>query len=206
MMPTALDLNDARKGIRTKEGLEMAKKKFQLDRNKADKNGDGEVTELEKVQGEAEQRTVGKDDLVNMSHGGLMCGDMEDDLPIGASPENVADDIPAMLSQDEYVLPAHVVKWYGLMHIQQMQSEAEAGLMAMSMAGLIGGEDPDQMSEEELYEGSEADVTEDAYEGEIESATVEVSDELEGEDYELEPQTAPLPGMMKRQKWAFIIS
>jgi hypothetical protein len=76
----------------------------------------------------------------------------------------------------------------------------------MSMAGLIGGEDPDQMSEEELYEGSEADVTEDAYEGEIESATVEVSDELEGEDYELEPQTAPLPGMMKRQKWAFIIS
>lgn len=211
-------LSDATKGIRTKEGMDMAKNKFQLDRSKADKDGDGDVSEMEKVSGEAAQRTVGKDDIPAMAHGGLMCGEGEDELPIGANPENVADDIPAMLSQDEYVLPAHVVKWHGLKHIQEMQAEAEAGLMAMSMAGLIGGEEPEEENEPE--EGSEEDVAEDLAEGEaldeddmiesenveVESPTVMVEDELEDESYEEEPSSSALPGMMKKQRYAFIIS
>lgn len=196
---------DATKGIRTKEGMEMAKKKFQLDQARADANGDGEVSELEKIKGEAEQRTVGKDSLPAMAHGGLMCGG-DAELPIGASPENVADDIPAMLSQDEYVLPAHVVKWHGLKHIQEMQMEAEAGLMAMSMMGLIGG----QEIEEEAVETDEEDVIEDEYvesmDVELDIPAVEVEDELEGESYEEEPTSSELPGMVKKQKYAFIIS
>lgn len=196
---------DATKGIRTKEGMEMAKKKFQLDQARADADGDGEVSELEKIKGEAEQRTVGKDSLPAMAHGGLMCGG-DAELPIGASPENVADDIPAMLSQDEYVLPAHVVKWHGLKHIQEMQMEAEAGLMAMSMMGLIGG----QEIEEEAVETDEEDVIEDEYvesmDVELDIPAVEVEDELEGESYEEEPTSSELPGMVKKQKYAFIIS
>ena len=50
---------------------------------------------------------------------------MSDPLPIGSSPENVADDIEVMISQGEYVLPANVVKWHGLKHIMSMQDEAE---------------------------------------------------------------------------------
>jgi hypothetical protein len=203
-----LVLSDATKGIRTREGMEMANKKFQLDRSKADQDGDGDVSKLEEVQGEAAQRTVGKDDLVEMNCGGIMMPDMEldpvsgNEVPLGSTPENVRDDIPAMLSQDEYVLPAHVVKWHGLKHIQEMQMEAEAGLMSMSMEGLIGG------VEEAAEEADEDDTMEDEYvmDVEVDVPTVEVEDELEGEEYEEEPQTSTLPGMMKKQKYAFIIS
>jgi hypothetical protein len=205
-----LVLSDATKGIRTREGMEMANKKFQLDRSKADQDGDGDVSKLEEIQGEAAQRTVGKDDLVEMACGGIMMPDMEldpvsgNEVPLGSTPENVRDDIPAMLSQDEYVLPAHVVKWHGLKHIQEMQMEAEAGLMSMSMEGLIGG------VEEAAEEADEDDTMEDEYiedmDVEVDVPTVEVEDELEGEEYEEEPQTSTLPGMMKKQKYAFIIS
>lgn len=216
----SISLRDATKGIRTKEGMDMANKKFQLDRSKADKDGNGDVSELEKVQGEAEQRTVGKDDLPAMADGGLMCGHTDHDIPIGSSEENVADDIPAMLSQDEYVLPAHVVKWHGLKHIQEMQMEAEAGLMGMSMSGLISGEEeyePEEGSEEDIEEDlaegealDEDDLLEDEYveaeDVEVEIPTVEVEDDLEDEAYEEEPTSSQLPGMVKKQKYAFIIS
>ena len=202
--------SDATKGIRTREGMDMANKKFQLDRSKADQDGDGDVSKLEEIQGEAAQRTVGKDDLVEMACGGIMMPDMEldpvsgNEVPLGSTPENVRDDIPAMLSQDEYVLPAHVVKWHGLKHIQEMQMEAEAGLMSMSMEGLIGG------VEEAAEEADEDDTMEDEYvedmDVEVDVPTVEVEDELEGEEYEEEPQTSTLPGMMKKQRYAFIIS
>jgi hypothetical protein len=233
--------SDATKGIRTKEGMDMAMKKFQLDRSKADRDGDGEVSPLEAIQGEAAQRTVGKDDLVEMACGGIMMPEMEYDpvsgneVPLGSTPENVRDDIPAMLSQDEYVLPAHVVKWHGLKHIQEMQMEAEAGLMAMQFEGLIGGQpvEDDTLSAEEKYnqlvghtedagmevtvedgevqvEDPDEDFTQDEYidemDVEVDIPTVEVEDELDGEEYEEEPLTSTLPGMMKKQKYAFIIS
>lgn len=207
-----LALGEATKGIRTLEGMEMAMNKFQLDRKDADTNGDGEVTKLEEIQGEAAQRTVGKDDLVEMNCGGIMMPEMEIDpisgneVPLGSTPENVRDDIPAMLSQDEYVLPAHVVKWHGLKHIQEMQMEADAGLMSMAMEGLIGGMEMEEAAEE----ADEDDMMEDEYvesmDVEVDAPTVEVEDELEEEDYEEEPQTSELPGMVKKQKYAFIIS
>lgn len=210
MARSKLGLDEATKGIRTREGMDMAKNKFQLDRGNADSNNDGDVSALEEIQGEAAQRTVGKDDLVEMNCGGIMMPDMEYDpvsgneVPLGSTPENVRDDIPAMLSQDEYVLPAHVVKWHGLKHIQEMQIEAEAGLMSMSMEGLIGG------VEESAEDADEDDTMEDEYvedmDVEVDVPTVEVEDELEGEDYEEEPLTSTLPGMMKKQKYAFIIS
>jgi len=209
---TKLGLDEATKGIATFEGMEMAMKKFQLDREEADKDGDGEVSKLEEIQGEAEQRTVGKDNLVEMNCGGIMMPEMEIDpvsgneVPLGSTPENVRDDIPAMLSQDEYVLPAHVVKWHGLKHIQEMQMEAEAGLMSMAMEGLIGGME----MEEEAAEADEDDMMEDEYvesmDVDVDVPTVEVEDDMEEEAYEEEPQTSELPGMVKKQKYAFIIS
>lgn len=212
MAKTKLGLDEATKGIATFEGMEMAMKKFQLDREDADKDGDGEVSKLEEIQGEAEQRTVGKDNLVEMNCGGIMMPEMEIDpisgneVPLGSTPENVRDDIPAMLSQDEYVLPAHVVKWHGLKHIQEMQMEAEAGLMSMAMEGLIGGME----MEEEAAEADEDDMMEDEYvesmDVDVDVPTVEVEDDMEEEAYEEEPQTSELPGMVKKQKYAFIIS
>jgi len=165
-------LATANKGITTPEGLDMANKKFQLDDKEADTNGDGRLTTREKEVGKAVQRNVAPevtdDEKVQMSHGGMAnsCGDgMMDGLmgfdgvsgnpiPIGSNAENVRDDIDAKLSTDEYVLPAHVVKWHGLKHIQSMQTEAEMGLMSMQMEGLIqevGGEE-DEYEHHMMYD------------------------------------------------------
>lgn len=223
-----LSLADATKGITTQEGRKMAKKKFQLDVSTADPDGDGNMTQMERIQAEATQKAAvesGDADLddagtaVGMNCGGMMLPDEDIDpvsgnpVPLGSNPENVRDDLPAMLSQDEYVLPAHVVKWHGLKHIQEMQMEAETGLMGLHMDGLIGGQ------EYEPEEGSEEDTIEDLAEGEeldgddvlsedmnVETPVVEVEDELDDLEYEDVPEESALPGMMKKQKYAFIIS
>lgn len=193
-------LGTATKGITTKEGEEMASKKYQRDDKKADTNKDGKLSAREKEIGDAIQ----KNELVEMSHGGMMSGIMGYDevsgnpIPIGASPENVRDDIEAMISTDEYVIPAHVVKWHGLRYIQMMQQEAEMGLMAMKMEGLIqGGEAPEEDEAEEEIDETEMDV-------DVEVATIQVDDLLDESDEikEISPRTSSMP-MMQSNKFAF---
>ena len=164
-------LATARRGITTQEGEDMANNKVQLDRKKADANKDGKVSKYEELSGEAKQLAMvddpDQDEKVKMSHGGMaMMGDYGEGLmsnydpvsgnpiPLGSSAENVRDDIDAKISTDEYVLPAHVVKWHGLKHIMEMQSEAEMGLMSMDMSGLIqevGGEE-DEYADHMMYD------------------------------------------------------
>ncbi|MAO22241.1 MAG: hypothetical protein CMJ25_15950 [Phycisphaerae bacterium] len=209
----------ATKGITTQEGKDMAAKKFQRDDAKADTNEDGELSTREKEVADAVQ----KNEVVEMYHGGMACGCEGDcdgscggmmdgimgydevsgnPIPIGSHAENVRDDIDAKLSTDEYVLPAHVVKWHGLKHIQMMQSEAEMGLMSMQMTGLIQHA---EMSDAEVVEDEEIDEPEEGVD--IEVATVQVDDLLDDEEaYEEEASsTSKLPGMLKKQKYAFAI-
>ena len=51
--------------------------------------------------------------------------------PYGSLPKEVADDVPAMLSEGEYVVPADVVRYWGVKHLEEMHSAAKYGLMAM---------------------------------------------------------------------------
>jgi hypothetical protein len=220
-------LATANKGITTEEGKDMASKKFQLDQKKADMNNDGKLSKYEEVSGEAVQKATDNDELVEMSHGGMACGCEGDcdgscgggmmdgimgyddvsgnPIPLGSNAENVRDDIDAKLSTDEYVLPAHVVKWHGLKHIQMMQSEAEMGLMSMQMDGLIQHADTEEVEEVEEAE----EVTEDvpSEEMDIEASTVEVDDLLDDEEATEEEtsKTSNLQGMLKKQKYAFIM-
>lgn len=154
----------ARKGITTPEGLEMAEKTTQLDRKKADRNKDGKLSKYEETVGKAIQDAMAddpeQDEKVRMGHGGMAtmgdydCGMMSDPMPIGSTESEVADDISAMISENEYVLPANVVKWHGLKHIMAMQDEAEMGLMMMHEQGLIqevGGEE-DEYEHHMMYD------------------------------------------------------
>jgi len=198
------------KGITTEEGEEMAKEKTQLDRKKADKNGDGKLSKYEEVTGEAIQKAIKDDELIEMSHGGMACdGMMSDpysgnDIPMGSSAENVRDDIEVMISEGEYVLPANVVKWHGLKYIMGMQSEAEMGLMSMYDTGLIQYTDEEDASEPEEVEEAQDDTPEE--EIEVEVAAVKVDDKLD-DDEEVEesyPRTSKLPGVMQKKNFAFI--
>ena len=57
----------------------------------------------------------------------------EGEPPFGSLPEEIADDIPAMLSDGEYVVPADVVRYWGLKHLEEMHTQAKHGLMCMKM-------------------------------------------------------------------------
>jgi len=61
----------------------------------------------------------------------------KNDPPPGATPEEVADDIPAMLSEGEYVLPANVVKYIGLERILDMHRGVLREIQQMEDLGMI---------------------------------------------------------------------
>jgi len=58
-------------------------------------------------------------------------------VPPGSSEINVRDDIPAVLSEGEYVVPADVVRYHGLKTFMDLRAEAKMGLMMMQAEGQI---------------------------------------------------------------------
>jgi len=62
------------------------------------------------------------------------------DIPPGSMAEEVRDDIPAQLSEGEYVVPADVVRFFGVKYFEDLRTEAKMGLSNMEANGRIGGE------------------------------------------------------------------
>ena len=62
------------------------------------------------------------------------------DIPSGSLAEEVRDDIPAMLSDGEYVVPADVVRFFGVKFFEDLRMQAKMGLQQMEKSGRIGGE------------------------------------------------------------------
>ena len=62
------------------------------------------------------------------------------DVPPGSLPVEVRDDIPARLSEGEYVVPADVVRFFGVKYFEDLRAEAKMGLQQMDADGRIGGE------------------------------------------------------------------
>ena len=65
---------------------------------------------------------------------------MQAPVPPGALPQEKADNVPAKLSQGEYVLPAEVVRWHGVKAIQDMMSAAQEGFGKLQQQGQIKGQ------------------------------------------------------------------
>ena len=75
------------------------------------------------------------------------------EIPPGSFANEVRDDIPAMLSEGEYVVPADVVRFYGVKFLEDLRTEAKIGLARMEENGRIGGEptdDNDDLTPEEM--------------------------------------------------------
>ena len=73
----------------------------------------------------------------------------KNDPPPGATPEEVADDIPAMLSEGEYVLPANVVKYIGLERIMDMHRGVLREIQQMEDLGMIQNVDENGKPEDD---------------------------------------------------------
>ena len=69
-------------------------------------------------------------------------------VPPGSLKEEVADDIPARLSEGEFVIPADVVRYIGLEKLMALRDKAKQGLQRMQEMGQMGNadevENPDQ--------------------------------------------------------------
>jgi len=73
--------------------------------------------------------------------GGMVDEESGNDVPTGSTKKEVRDDIPAMLSEGEFVLPADVVRYHGLEKIMQLRDEAKFGLKKMEAMGQMGNSD-----------------------------------------------------------------
>ena len=78
------------------------------------------------------------------------------EVPSGSLASEVRDDIPAQLSEGEYVVPADVVRYFGVRVFEEMRNEAKMGLQKMEQDGRIGGEpiiDMPSSSKKDIPEG-----------------------------------------------------
>ena len=85
-------------------------------------------------------------EMAFMQEGGVIDDDLDVDpvsgneVPPGSLAEEVRDDIPAQLSEGEYVVPADVVRYYGVKFFEDLRDRAKMGLAEMEANGRIGGE------------------------------------------------------------------
>ena len=85
-------------------------------------------------------------EMAFMKEGGIKDDGMRRDpvsgneIPPGSMAKEVRDDIPAMLSEGEYVVPADVLRFYGVNFFEDLRSKAKSGLQGMEQNGRIGGE------------------------------------------------------------------
>ena len=83
------------------------------------------------------------------------------EVPIGSTAEEVRDDIPAQLSEGEYVVPADVVRYYGVRFFEELRAKAKFGFQDMAENGRIGGEPADEPDMEMMFDVSELEVEDD---------------------------------------------
>jgi hypothetical protein len=61
------------------------------------------------------------------------------EVPPGALPSEVRDDVSAQLSEGEYVVPADVVRFFGVKFFEDLRMQAKQGMSTMEANGRIGG-------------------------------------------------------------------
>jgi hypothetical protein len=121
-------------------------------------------------------------------------------IPAGSTAKNVRDDIPALLSEGEYVVPADVLNYHGLKFFESLRDEAKLGLMDMAFAGQIQSYNPEKEDEEThtMPDGTEMEgATHEEYsedeDSDVDEAMVETSTEtMDGEETTQEKQARDL--------------
>jgi hypothetical protein len=98
--------------------------------------------------------------IAGMAEGGLMDegGSVDpvsgNDVPVGSLKEEVRDDIPAKLSEGEFVFPADVVRFIGLDRLMKMRQLAKDGLAKMEAMGQMGNADEATMEDDGDFESN----------------------------------------------------
>jgi len=83
-----------------------------------------------------------------MDEGGTVDPVSGNEVPPGSTQEEVRDDIPAQLSEGEFVFPADVVRYFGLEKLMKMRQEAKIGLKRMEEMGQMGNSEEATMPDD----------------------------------------------------------
>jgi len=83
------------------------------------------------------------------------------DVPSGSTQEEVRDDIPAQLSEGEFVFPADVVRFIGLGNLMRIRQEAKMGLKQMEAMGQMGNSDEATMPDDLPFDINDIDMEDD---------------------------------------------
>jgi len=73
--------------------------------------------------------------------GGMINKESGNKVPSGSTRKEVRDDIPAQLSEGEFVFPADVVRFVGLEKLMKLRQQAKMGLKKMEDMGQMGNSD-----------------------------------------------------------------
>ena len=132
-------------------------------KNINDRAGVADLPRLKDLQ-LAEGGTVMKKQMEMFDDGGLKDeGGMIDevsgnDVPSGSTREEVRDDIPAQLSEGEFVFPADVVRFIGLEKLMTIRQEAKQGLKQMEAMGQMGNSDEATMRDDLPFDINDLDM------------------------------------------------
>jgi len=96
-----------------------------------------------------------------MDEGGSIDPVSGNDVPPGSTQEEVRDDIPAQLSEGEFVFPADVVRFIGLNNLMQMRQQAKMGLKTMEDMGQMGNSDEATMPDDLPFDINDLDMEDD---------------------------------------------
>lgn len=89
------------------------------------------------------------------------------DVPVGSLQEEVRDDIPAQLSEGEFVMPADVVRYHGLDKMMALRDEAKMGLQRMEAMGQMGNADEATLPSDVPFGLEDLDIAEDPREMQV---------------------------------------
>ena len=101
------------------------------------------------------------DDGGLMDEGGTVDPVSGNDVPPGSNQEEVRDDIPAQLSEGEFVFPADVVRYFGLERLMEMRQEAKMGLQRMDDMGQMGNSEEAIMPDNLPFDIDDIDMEDD---------------------------------------------
>ena len=96
-----------------------------------------------------------------MDEGGTVDPVSGNDVPPGSTQEEVRDDIPAQLSEGEFVFPADVVRYFGLEKLMEMRQEAKMGLQRMDDMGQMGNSEEAIMPDNLPFDIDDIDMEDD---------------------------------------------
>ena len=107
------------------------------------------------------------------------------EVPIGGTKKGVRDDIPAMISEGEFIFPEDVVRYIGLDKLMQLRQDAKMGLKKMEAMGQMGNSDEATIPDDLPFDMADLII---------------VGSPMERE----EPKEAYGGGMLKAQTGAFV--